>query len=213
MLKKSCSENYLNNLRIKSIIKLRKPIKQNENNNTINKTQNNIISKPKKELKPIINQITEKVYLGSLKAAENYEYLLNNKIFNILSLTSDTPKILSTKLNQKIIDINDFSNENIIQYFYECIQFIENSNKVFVHCNKGISRSATIVIAYIMWKNHYNYIDSFFYVKNKRNFISPNEGFIQQLKIFERLLKDNNYELNKINFNNIIWKPQKFLFI
>ena len=213
MLKKSCSENYLNNLRIKSIIKLRKPIKQNENNNTINKTQNNIISKPKKELKPIINQITEKVYLGSLKAAENYEYLINNKIYNILSLTSDTPKILSTKLNQKIIDINDFSNENIIQYFYECIQFIENSNKVFVHCNKGISRSATIVIAYIMWKNHYNYIDSFFYVKNKRNFISPNEGFIQQLKIFERLLKDNNYELNKINFNNIIWKPQKFLFI
>jgi len=213
MLIKSSSENYLNNLRKKSLIKLKKPIKQNENNNIINKTQNNIISKPKKELKPIINQITEKVYLGSLKAAENYEYLLNNKIFNILSLTSDTPKILSTKLNQKIIDINDFSNENIIQYFYECIQFIENSNKVFVHCNKGISRSATIVIAYIMWKNHYNYIDSFFYVKNKRNFISPNEGFIQQLKIFERLLKDNNYELNKINFNNIIWKPQKFLFI
>ncbi len=64
-----------------------------------------------------------------------------------------------------------------------------------------------------MWKNHFNYIDSYFYVKNKRNFISPNEGFIQQLKIFERLLKDNNYDLNKINFNNIIWKPQKFIFI
>ena len=214
MLKKSSSENYfINSVWLNSLLKFRKPINKNINNNNKNGIKKNIIISPKKELKPIINQITEKVYLGSLKAAENYEYLLNNKIFNILSLTPETPKFPSTKLNQKIINIDDFSNQNIIQYFYECIEFIEKSNKVFVHCNKGISRSATIVIAYLMWKNHFNYIDSYFYVKNKRNFISPNEGFIQQLKIFERLLKDNNYDLNKINFNNIIWKPQKFIFI
>ena len=166
MLKKSSSENYfINSIWLNSLLKFRKPINKNINKNNKNGIKNNLIISPKKELKPIINQKKEKVYLGSLKAAENYEYLLDNKIFNILSLTPETPKFPSTKLNQKIINIDDFSNQNIIQYFYECIEFIEKSNKVFVHCNKGISRSATIVIAYLMWKNHFNYIDSYFYVK------------------------------------------------
>ena len=36
-------------------------------------------------------------------------------------------------------------------------------------------------------------------------YISPNEGFVAQLKIFEKLLKDNDYDLEKINFEKIKW--------
>ena len=54
--------------------------------------------------------------------------------------------------NQKIINIMDYDSENIIQYFGECLNFIKGEDKVFVHCAAGESRSATVVIAYIMWK-------------------------------------------------------------
>ena len=92
---------------------------------------------------------------------------------------------------------------NIIKYFKECIEFIEKADKVFVHCLCGVSRSATIVIAYLMWKAHCGYYDAYFFVKNRRCFIAPNDGFVHQLKIFENLLKSNEYDLNKIDFNSI----------
>jgi protein-tyrosine phosphatase len=51
-----------------------------------------------------------------------------------------------------------------------------------VHCYAGVSRSSTVVIAYIMkyWKwNLKNTID---FVQAKRVVAKPNEGFMEQLK-------------------------------
>ena len=68
----------------------------------------------------------------------------------------------------------------------------------------GSSRSASIVIAYIMWSEKKTFSEAFDIVKSKR-FISPNEGFIEQLKMFDKLLVENNYDLDKINFKKIKW--------
>ena len=51
-----------------------------------------------------------------------------------------------------------------------------------------------------MYKTKKDYYPTYFFVKNKRKFISPNEGFVAQLLKFEKLLKENNYDLSKINF-------------
>ena len=102
----------------------------------------------------------------------------------------------------------DFTDENIFKYFKECIQFIENSKKIYIHCMAGVSRSASIVIAYLMYKEHKNYFQIYTEVKKKRNVIRPNFGFVFQLKYFENLLKDNNYDLKKIDFENIDMKEK-----
>ena len=70
----------------------------------------------------------------------------------------------------------------------------------------GASRSATIVIAYLMWAKKMSFNDAFNFVKGKR-LIIPNLGFKQQLEMFEKLLIDNNYDIDKINFKEIKWKP------
>ena len=86
--------------------------------------------------------------------------------------------------------------ENIIQYFKECIEFIEKADKIFIHCMCGVSRSSTIVIAYLMWKTYCSYYNSYFFVKSRRPFIDPNDGFVKQLKMFEDLLQNNYYDLS-----------------
>lgn len=155
-----------------------------------------------------IDKVTDKIYLGCYNGALDIKYLQAEKITNILSLIGDeSPGYEGGEFIQKIIDIDDFPSENIIKYFKECIEFIESANKTYVHCMCGISRSSTIVIAYLMWKTQATYNEAYFFVKNRRKFIAPNDGFVQQLKIFEKLLKDNNYDLNKIKFDKIKW-PQ-----
>ncbi len=153
-----------------------------------------------------IDKVTDKIYLGCYNGALDTTYLQKEGITNILSLIgNDSPGYEGGDFNQKVIDIDDFPKANIIQYFKECIEFIESANKTYVHCMCGISRSSTIVIAYLMWKTRATFNETYFFVKNRRKYISPNEGFVAQLKIFEKLLKDNDYDLEKINFEKIKW--------
>ena len=54
-----------------------------------------------------------------------------------------------------------------------------------------------------MWKTHLDFDDIYSFVKKRRPEIDPNNGFRRQLKLFQKLLKENNYDLNKINFIDI----------
>ena len=147
-----------------------------------------------------IDKITNNIYLGNIKGLSEKEYLKTEKIKSILSLTKETPKIDDElNINQKILPIDDLYSENIIKYFKECIEFIDNNGKIFVHCECGVSRSATIVIAYLMWKTHSTFDAAYRFVKKTRPEIDPNNGFRRQLKKFQQLLEENNYDLNKIN--------------
>jgi len=47
--------------------------------------------------------------------------------------------------------------------------------------------------------------DALTFVNQKRSMAVPNIGFKKQLQLFEELLKNNNYDLNKIDFKNIKW--------
>ena len=151
-----------------------------------------------------ISKITNTLYLGNMYAASNINKLKDIGIKKILTVMTEFgytyPKNIFI---HKIIEIDDIYDSNIIKYFKECINFIEGKEKVLVHCAAGVSRSSTIVIAYIMWKNKKNLIDAINFVKSKRPEIFPNSGFIDQLQIFDNLLQENKYDLDKINFNKI----------
>ena len=50
------------------------------------------------------------------------------------------------------------------------------------HCAAGVSRSASILIAYLMREKKMKYQEAHDFVKSKRSIIIPNSGFVQQLK-------------------------------
>ena len=52
---------------------------------------------------------------------------------------------------------------------------------MLVHCHAGVSRSATICLAYLITCHNVTLSDAFRYVKHRRNVISPNFNFMGQL--------------------------------
>jgi len=57
----------------------------------------------------------------------------------------------------------------------------------------GISRSSTVVIAYLMQKHHWPFDMAYQHTKKCRPFISPNPGFQSQLLLYEKNESQNRY--------------------
>ncbi|CAK9262803.1 unnamed protein product [Sphagnum jensenii] len=57
----------------------------------------------------------------------------------------------------------------------------EQGGRVFVHCCQGVSRSTSLVIAYLMWRDGRSFEDAFQDVKAARGVTNPNMGFACQL--------------------------------
>ena len=155
-----------------------------------------------------INEIKDGLWLGDNYAANNVVDLKKKGIKKILTVMNQTGPIYKSEdgFIHKKFELSDFESENIIKYFGECLNFIDGKEKVLVHCMAGASRSATIIIAYLMWKDKMKYNDALDFVQKKRFIVYPNEGFREQLKLFENELKKNDYNINKIKFNEIKWK-------
>ena len=157
-----------------------------------------------------MDKITDKIYLGDCDGAKGEEKIKSNNIKKVLSCCGRfSYKYKDKNINQKIIELDDNPKTNIIQYFKDCLKFIdETDDKVFFHCFAGVSRSATLVIAYFMWKKQWTYKQSYDFV-NQYRFVCPNIGFTRQLLIFEKKLIDANYDLDKVNLNDVKWPREE----
>jgi protein-tyrosine phosphatase len=64
----------------------------------------------------------------------------------------------------------------------EFIHKFRQLTNVYVHCYAGVSRSVTIVVAYLMNCCKWNLKTALAFVQTKRIVAKPNDGFIEQLK-------------------------------
>ena len=154
-----------------------------------------------------MDKITENIFLGDYSASVDVPLLKKLGIKKVLTISDylGGPKYDMNDFIHKRINIYDVSGVNIIQYFGECIKFMQGNEKILVHCMAGLSRSATIVIAYLMWSQRWKFADALDYVVKRRPLVCPNDGFQKQLKIFENLLINNFYNIDYIDFKDIIW--------
>ena len=143
-------------------------------------------------------------YLGSYQNACNYADLKDLKINYVLNCAAECQNKNFPEINYFQVKVNDFPNFNISLFFNKTNEFINKAKlsggNILIHCQLGISRSTTCLIAYMIKNMGYSTVTAMQFIKNKRPQIMPNFGFLQQLKNYEQRLKfENNNELNDNN--------------
>jgi len=79
------------------------------------------------------------------------------------------------------LKLEDTATENLLQYLEETLSYIHEkiskNERMLVHCYAGRSRSASIVISYLIKYHAMKVEEALQFVKNKRPAADPNRGF------------------------------------
>lgn len=132
------------------------------------------------------NKIIEGLYLGSLETACDEEGLKENGITHIVTAIYNVrPQFPDSEFEYHMVPVIDKPSADIKKYFEECFEFIDeaikNEKTVLVHCVYGVSRSSTLVCAYLIKKHNLTVSQAVQLVKTKRPKANPNAGFLSQL--------------------------------
>ncbi|MBN3270691.1 DUS2 phosphatase, partial [Polyodon spathula] len=129
------------------------------------------------------------LFLGSAHHSSRREVLQALSITAVLNVSSSCPNLFESELRYKSIPVEDSQAADISAWFPAAIDFIDSAKnsggRVLVHCQAGISRSATICLAYLIWSRRVRLEEAFDFIKKRRGVISPNLGFMGQLLQFE----------------------------
>jgi len=140
------------------------------------------------------DEIMENLFLGDESQATNIALLKYMGITHVLTVQekSETKVCYSNQeFVHKIVEVKDTPEEIISTHFADSIEFITQGRmkgKTLIHCYAGISRSATITIAYLMNTSRMTMDLAHDLVRKARSFIWPNAGFRKQLQAYEQQL-------------------------
>lgn len=135
------------------------------------------------------------LFLGDRVTASDMDRLTTLEVTHILNATEDVSNFFegSSHLKYMRCPIKDRSEAaaDIALHFDACVDFInsarECNGRALVHCRAGVSRSATVVIGYLMTECKWDLKTALHHVDTKR-FVQPNSGFINFLIGLERRL-------------------------
>ncbi|XP_035268280.1 dual specificity protein phosphatase 22-B-like isoform X2 [Anguilla rostrata] len=135
-----------------------------------------------------INKVLPDLYLGNFKDARDREQLARNNITHILSIHDSAAPQLQ-EMTYLCIPAADLPTQNLTQHFKDSIAFMHESRLkgegCLVHCLAGVSRSVTLVVAYIMTVTELGWQDALAAVRVARPCAGPNIGFLRQLEEFQ----------------------------
>lgn len=141
-----------------------------------------------------VDQVTDRLYICNFEAANCMQLMQDYGITHILTAASELPTPYPSKFKYFKIEVHDTITENIRRFFEPCIEFMQEAlqqpgTKVMVHCKQGVSRSPTIVMAYLMKVKKFSSTKAYDFLRLKRPEIGPNPGFVQQLQNYDQELR------------------------
>jgi protein-tyrosine phosphatase len=141
------------------------------------------------------NPITEDLYLGARPTREQVPKLQEAGVTHVVSCLDedDRPKVafLQEHFHPLFLPMRDGMQEDITSVLPSFFDFVRAARddhspaKVLVHCEVGVSRSATLAIALLMTQQRRRFFDAYRDVRTKRPEILPNIGFASQLQRLE----------------------------
>ncbi|KAF2993033.1 hypothetical protein E8E13_000197 [Curvularia kusanoi] len=173
-----------------------------------------------------------KLYIGGLYALYQTDLIRAAGITHVLSVIDYDPLLQDQFAHLKHLHIraDDHPNENLLQHLPEAVRYIDGALKeagqsespreaatrtktddaggVFVHCAMGKSRSATLVIAYLMWKYSLDAGTALDQLCEGRPVCDPNPGFKEQLSIWEKMCRSKTEEESRAIYGG--WEKTRF---
>ncbi|XP_032358523.1 dual specificity phosphatase DUPD1 isoform X1 [Etheostoma spectabile] len=140
-----------------------------------------------------LDQVHSRIYIGDMYAAKDKRTLQAHHITHVLNAADGKFNVNTgpsfyrdTQITYYGVEAFDMPSFNLSPFFYPAANFIKDAlssptGKVFVHCAMGLSRSSTLVLAYLMIYENMTLVDAIKAVSANRN-ISPNNGFLEQLR-------------------------------
>lgn len=136
--------------------------------------------------------IANRLFLGNHLHAESLEVVDNLRITHIVNATKSINNRFQDRLQYCRVIVEDEETEMICYHFNKAFRFMDMAlaedpdTRILVHCAQGVSRSATLVIMYLMRTNDLTYEQALELVQKHRDVVQPNSGFVAQLKEFEK---------------------------
>ncbi|NXP27480.1 DS13B phosphatase, partial [Scytalopus superciliaris] len=140
-----------------------------------------------------VDEVWPNLYVGDLYVARDKAQLSRMGISHVVNAAAGRFRINTgpTFYNDLPVDYygveaEDNPNFDLSIHFYPVAQYIRKAlnsprGKVLVHCAMGISRSATLVLAFLMICEDMSLADAIRTVRSHRG-ICPNSGFLKQLR-------------------------------
>lgn len=142
--------------------------------------------------------VIDNIYLGNSYDAANYNFLqkINAKV--VVNVTRDIDNYYPDYFTYINIDIKDNNNESIFEYLqstYDKIKYHQKNMKpdetIFIHCFAGMSRSASMVIYYLMKELKISYEEALAKLKEKRPIVNPSFRFAKDVIKCYKLNEEN----------------------
>mmetsp|Transcript_4123 Transcript_4123/g.5989 ORF Transcript_4123/g.5989 Transcript_4123/m.5989 type:complete len:273 (-) Transcript_4123:90-908(-) len=143
------------------------------------------------------------VYLGSKSDAKDRSKLERFGVTHILNVTPEKEAGIKAGVanffeKKKVftyrrISVYDNATSDLLQYAPSIVSFISNAlhyGSILVHCQRGVSRSTTCVLFYLMNKVGMDLDNALALVKQRRPEADPIPAFLEQLKRYEGECKD-----------------------
>lgn len=153
------------------------------------------------------NEILEGfLFLGNMWHAQSKQVMSHLGITHVVNASLDVGNTFeSDGVKYFNVTIKDRPDADIASFFDAAFRFIESAKRtqhgrVLVHCTQGISRSATLVIMYLMRANNWSLVTAVNFAMASRGVVYPNQGFVKSLMLEEfRLYKGNSITLDEVD--------------
>ncbi|KAG6962751.1 hypothetical protein JG688_00008457 [Phytophthora aleatoria] len=153
------------------------------------------------------NEILEGfLFLGNMWHAQSKQVVSHLGITHVVNASLDVGNTFeSDGVKYLNVTIKDRPEADISSYFDAAYRFIESAKRtqhgrVLVHCTQGISRSATLVIMYLMRANNWSLVTAVNFAMASRGVVYPNQGFVKSLMMEEfRLYKGNSITPDEVD--------------
>eukprot|EP00051_Salpingoeca_urceolata_P011932 m.148362 g.148362 ORF g.148362 m.148362 type:complete len:179 (+) comp17311_c0_seq1:428-964(+) len=139
---------------------------------------------------PLVNRIWKSlIWLTDATGARQSSTLVKHNIQHVLDLSGGPLYRLPEQCKRTVVAVDDRCEVDILPVIEQCLPLLDYAvaanQPLLVHCAMGASRSATVVISWLMSRQGWSLLRAMQHCKRRRHVVRPNNGFFATLRALD----------------------------